>query len=189
MDSVIYKSVRGTWLRDRNEKTKQWWDECLDRKNEDGHPLIVDVTSDKDDPMFMVIDHTFEHLLGLCEDAKDPYGIENVNFSQVGIEDSRWDKYKEQREKCGFDDTELWNLDSTICKFIIPRLKRFREITEGSYPGWCGSWETWACLIDKMIAGFENILDNEITPDDEERYKIITEGMKVFSEDFRSLWY
>ena len=189
MDSVIYKSVRGTSLRDRNEKTKEWWDNCLGKKDEDGHPFIVDVTSDKDDPMFMVIDHTYQQLLYLCEDPKDPYGIENVNFSRVGITDNRWDKYKEQRLKRGFDDTELWNLDNTICEFIIPRLKRFREITEGSYPGWCNSWEEWVVIIDRMIKAFENILDDKITPDDKERNMIIDKGLKEFTEHIYSLWH
>jgi len=31
-------------------------------------------------------------------------------------------KWSKQREKRGFDDTELWNLDVTISKFLVPRL-------------------------------------------------------------------
>lgn len=40
-----------------------------------------------------------------------------------------------QRRTRGFDETELWNLDSTILKFILPRLQAFRESSRFGWPG------------------------------------------------------
>jgi len=56
--------------------------------------------------------------------------IPNVCFSIADqLEDSdKIKKFKEQREERGFDDTEVYNLDSTIARFILPRLKRYKEL-------------------------------------------------------------
>lgn len=56
---------------------------------------------------------------------KDPYGIKNVNFSLIDNTDDRWEDYKKQRLERGFDNSELWSLDSTIAEFVYPRLKAF----------------------------------------------------------------
>ena len=60
---------------------------------------------------------------------KDCFNIPNVNFSICKLSDTRWETFKEQRIKQGFDETECWNLDATICKFIIPRLQYFKDHT------------------------------------------------------------
>jgi len=56
--------------------------------------------------------------------------VPNINFTLIerGEDDERWDKYKKQRLERGFDDSETWSLDSTIVRFIIPRLKRYLEV-------------------------------------------------------------
>lgn len=65
------------------------------------------------------------------------------NFTVVdGISSEREKEYKDQRLECGFDDTELWNLDSTILRFTLPRLCRFKEVTFG-YPPDFESLEHW----------------------------------------------
>ncbi len=40
-----------------------------------------------------------------------------------------------QRRIRGFDDSELWSLDDTILRFILPRLKRFRATDRAGWPG------------------------------------------------------
>ncbi len=40
-----------------------------------------------------------------------------------------------QRRRRGFDDSELWSLDDTILRFILPRLKRFRAAGRAGWPG------------------------------------------------------
>ena len=52
-------------------------------------------------------------------------GIPNICFSLTDKDDKREKKLTKQRLKRGFDDSEMWSLDSTIASFIVPRLKEF----------------------------------------------------------------
>ena len=54
---------------------------------------------------------------------------------------------------------ELWNLDCRIAEFVLPRLRKFREVEDGC-PG-CGEMDThekWMAALDKMILAFEYVL-------------------------------
>ena len=68
-----------------------------------------------------------------------------------------------QRVRWGFSDRDLWNFDTTIAKFMIPRLKRFSKIKH-SYPGWNFetdsemSFEEWTEILSKIINAFEVFL-------------------------------
>lgn len=119
--------------------------------------------------------------------ARDPYGIPNVCFSLVDEEDSRWEEYEKQRLQRGFDDSETWNLDGTITKFIYPRLIAFIEDTKklechpGSIP-----FDTWIGILEDMSKGFELMSqDNEKTEDED---KIIEKALDLFREHFHQLW-
>ena len=66
-----------------------------------------------------------------------------------------------------FKDYETWNLDNTFARFIVPRLKRFRELvaspdTVYGYPVVVGSMELWLEILDKMIWAFEQYIDDYI---------------------------
>lgn len=59
-----------------------------------------------------------------------------------------------------FKDYETWNLDNTFARFIVPRLKRFRELvaspdTVYGYPGTLNNMEEWLEILDKIIWAFE----------------------------------
>ncbi len=41
------------------------------------------------------------------------------------------ERYRNQRESQGFDDTETWHLDRTLALFLIPRLERFIQVNNG----------------------------------------------------------
>lgn len=88
------------------------------------------------------------------EDAKDPYGIKNVNFSCIEPTDDRWEEAKQQRLERGFDYSEMWNLDKTIVEFIRPRLHDFRENHGGCPMGL--TEEQWNEILDKMLYWFDN---------------------------------
>ena len=117
------------------------------------------------------------------EEKFDPINLPNNCFSLAGelkADDERQELFKKQRLERGFDDTELWNLDSTILKFTLPRLKAFQEATCG-YPGDVTADE-WQKILGKMIASIENILNE--TP-------IISEGdegFELFKKYFFALW-
>ena len=80
------------------------------------------------------------------------------------------------------DDTELWNLDVTICKFILPRLKAFAANIQG-VPGDLTE-EQWADILAHMLQSFEAYI--------EEDYVVKTaegkEGFTLFVTYLRHLW-
>ena len=113
----------------------------------------------------------------------DLYQRENVNFSlSLPDTDERREEYKKQRLERGFDDTELWNLDSTIIKFILPRLKAFRENHAG-YPGCLKSDEEWNDILDSMIKYF-----TACEKDDSEDMEFYKDGWDNFCKYFFCLW-
>jgi len=104
--------------------------------------------------------------------------------------------------------SELWNLDVTICDWMIPRLKEFKKINI-AYPGRepMDTPEKWDEALDKMIRAFELLrldpidLDENLEPRDTydynaEKYKRIyekwnaevQEGLNLFAKWFNSLW-
>ena len=113
----------------------------------------------------------------------DPINIPNVNFSIEVDHKEIAEDYKKQRLERGFDDTETWNLDMTISAFIVPRLKRFKEVNDGCPPEL--TEEQWDEAIDKMIKFFEfntddsNFLENN-------PYQ---EGFDLFHKYFFYLWW
>jgi hypothetical protein len=66
--------------------------------------------------------------------------------------------FKKQRIMRGFDDTELWNLDYTMAKYILPRLIEFRKVMNG-YPATIETFEEYAEIVDKMIYAFDHIVN------------------------------
>ena len=116
---------------------------------------------------------------------RDPYGIPNVCFSVIKDDDDRWNEYESQRLERGFDNSELWNLDGTIAKFIYPRLKAFLECSDGVRPSDM-TYEEWKAILEKMVNGFELMASDRIKTDDEEELE--NKALKLFSEYFFTLW-
>lgn len=137
---------------------------------------------------FFVEPSLYDELMELFrKNEKDPYGIPNVCFSLAEPDDDRWEDWEYQRRTRGFDDTELWNLDSTIVKFILPRLKVFRDQCHGT-PGNIiyeiggdeafqkhdeethrKADERWMEILDTIIWSLENY-DNEPECKDREKW-------------------
>lgn len=125
---------------------------------------------------------------------EDTLGKPNINFSCVDDTDSpeQLEFYKKQRLERGFDDTETWNLDVTISKFIVPRLKRYKELNNG-IPAQFKSKEEWDKILDEMIEGFELYedkwrinTDQNLTNLDEYKRK---RAVKLLGEYYFDLWW
>jgi len=87
-----------------------------------------------------------------------------------------------------FDDSELWSLDYTMSCFILPRLKKLKD-TKSGYPSELESHEEWAAIMQKMIDGFQAIVDDERYPAGSMKQKeTIEAGLKLFAEYFQNLW-
>lgn len=89
-----------------------------------------------------------------------------------------------------YDDKELFCLDTTIARFVLPRLMRFKEVSWGrpideetKLPV---SKDEWSDIIDSIIYSMDWIAtDEEVFPEDPER---IQRGLDLFGKHFRSLW-
>ena len=98
--------------------------------------------------------------------------------------------FKKQRKERGWDDSETWSLDSTIAGFVLPRLKRFKEVNCG-FPSLL-SEEKWNEILDHMIYAMEVISDEELhygctlTKKD---WKRVNRGCRLFGKYFQDLWW
>ena len=108
--------------------------------------------------------------------------------------DKRYKRHLKQLKDNGFSDSETWGLDSVIAEFILPRLKRFKEVTNG-FPSTLTEAK-WDAILDDMIFAFEwDLLD------DNDEYEKMSEkekkagwdrynkGIRLFAEYFRELWW
>lgn len=91
----------------------------------------------------------------------------------------------------GFSDRVTWNLDKDISKFILPRLKRFKELNNGFPVGL--TTEQWDEYLDKMILAFEiNMRYHKYDVSQEpskEDWKKFDEGIELFGRYFKDLWW
>lgn len=86
-----------------------------------------------------------------------------------------------------FPDADTASLYSTIAMFILPRLKRFKEMN-GGYPA-NSTEEAWGADLDKMIRAFHlTTIEDEDGGLTEEQYAEIDAGLCVFAEHYRELW-
>lgn len=91
-----------------------------------------------------------------------------------------------QRRMRGWSDDELWSLDHTIAMFILPRLRRFRDYSNG-HPGTLTE-QQWLKKLDDMIYAFSRYEGSDgCCRDDAEpgRYR---QGMAAFAMWFGQLW-
>jgi hypothetical protein len=70
----------------------------------------------------------------------------------------RWCISTYQRTRYGVSDAECWSLESTLTKFILPRLKHFKKINVNSHPANITS-EQWNEILDEIIWTFEYMND------------------------------
>jgi len=98
-------------------------------------------------------------------------------------------RFKQFENEHGFHPYEIWNLNTAIAKYILPRLKAFKKTYSG-YPLGLTE-EKWDDMIDDMIFAFEyevNQWDLE-EPFNKKELKRIEKGFKYFGKYFLSLWY
>lgn len=173
-----YVRVSSDNIKNTNPKTLELWNNAI---AEDEYGDIIPLKEGD----YLVDAVLYARLLEACSYNKDldPYNIPNVNFTLIDREDDRWDEYKKQRLERGFDNSETWSLDSTISKFIEPRLRVFREI-HGGYPGNMTEDE-WDEILYKMIRAFEYINKDETYEHQDE----VKEGLDLFREHFFGLWW
>jgi hypothetical protein len=125
---------------------------------------------------------------------KEHPGLQHRNVNTFGhalrfpAEDERQELWAEQRRDRGFDDTELWGLDDTFARFILPRLKALRQ-QKLEPPSKTMELTRWYSLLDKMIRAFELLLPegggawSRGTLNDRERAQL-QDGLDLFRKYF-----
>jgi len=106
-----------------------------------------------------------------------------AEIKRIGATKKRTKKLLNQYKRQGWCDADTWNLDSTLARLIVPRLKRFRDTTK-SHPGTTKEAE-WNKILDKMIEGFEYAASPEYFGYDG---KQLDEALLLFAKYFRHLW-
>lgn len=103
-------------------------------------------------------------------------------------EDKRQKRWQMEKKEFGFDERTLWDLQSDIATYIIPRLKAFREATGMQTPEELCS-QSWNLILSKMITAFELICQDNVVHDfSQETDQNIKEGLNLFAEYFEELW-
>lgn len=93
-----------------------------------------------------------------------------------------------QRVFRGYDDPGWWDIEISLARWIIPRLKHLREHTHG-YPPGVGGEESWDKILGKIILAFELIVemlgeDTNLPPIRDQ----IDEGLDLFRKWYFNLW-
>lgn len=92
-----------------------------------------------------------------------------------------------QRRTRGWDDGDTWSLDNTIAKFVLPRLKRFKELNNG-FPGEFTSGE-WDKVLDDMIYALTISANGHWNAPDDADWKRVQRGHELFGKYFNDLWW
>lgn len=122
-------------------------------------------------------------------------------------EDMEYEAYDKRNriDKSGFCKSEFWLLDYSLALYIYPRLCEFRnEYAKYGTPGcFCtdedgndkeNGHEEWLAALDKMILSFKYILREPETKEwkdlsYKEQDEVIQEGLNLFAEYYRALWW
>ena len=164
-----------------DELISMMWDKCSDEQK---NKLLGEHMSGQQKEVFK-LDDTFDPLT--C-------GIPNICFSNVSAlrsTDGRITEYKQQRIERGFDSSELWNLDTTVAKFLLPRLEALFDIKNDVHELGGGRSENY----EKMIRTFRAIAtDSSYIGTDGTKLeysksnKAIANGLKIFADELLGMW-
>lgn len=86
-------------------------------------------------------------------------------------------RYQTQRIERGFDDSEIIDLDSTIVKFVLSRIKRFLEIDEKELLN-----------LEQDSSQIQYFKDLRQIISDLENYNHDTTDLTLFFKYFKQLW-
>lgn len=86
-------------------------------------------------------------------------------------------------------DTDTYGLDILLYKWLLPRLKRFRELSNNWPDSKYDTLDDWNNELDKRIAQLEYIVKNYFNYNDKKLPKIINSFNKWLAKDLNDLWW
>lgn len=124
----------------------------MDRTIKKFPPDFFDELSKIDEPVFYRVNKFMDYVL-----SKLPYCLGWMWYHKY------WDVKRYiistyQKIRYGVSDQECWNLDTTIARFILPRLIHFKKMKRVGMPADLTE-EEWETIIDESIWVFDYILD------------------------------
>ena len=112
--------------------------------------------------------------------------IPNICFSLTDKEDKREEKFRKQRLKRGFDESETWCLTTTIANFIIPRLELYDSIADKVFERNSSDKQN----IQDLLKSLKLIVrENGGHIFNEKENQMVEKGLEAFSKIFMSLWW
>jgi len=99
------------------------------------------------------------------------------------LPDDRSARWANERKERRYDERCLWCLDSSICHYIVPRLKEFRKFEADS-----NGDPTWLEILDTMVEGFEIGANYEDIVLSMEEEKKVSRAFELLAENHRGLW-
>lgn len=115
-----------------------------------------------------------------------------ITFIEDGQARQWW--YYWQRNWRGFDASDMWNLDSRILDWLIPRLKRFADDAKGhGWPTMNGKeieYRDGREITEQMVEGFELLKKSYDTDKDlnERGMQKVNLAFNLFKKHFDNLW-
>lgn len=105
----------------------------------------------------------------------------------IYLTDKRRFRWLKEREKYGYDSTDLWSLDITIIKFMIPRLKDLISIRGDTFL----NQDLFILEMNTVVKFFEIYLDFNSSEyiTSKERGEMYDEAFALFVKNFPRLWY
>jgi hypothetical protein len=105
--------------------------------------------------------------------------------------EKRKKRFIKQYEKQGWCDAETWSLDNQFAKWITPRLKRFKQLTNGIPMDL--TEKQWDNILQEMIDGFEFMASDDYYEYGNhiwrEKHEKINKAMDLFTKHIRNLWW
>jgi hypothetical protein len=106
--------------------------------------------------------------------------------------------FKAFKNTYGFSPTEVWSLDYTIARFVLPRLIYFRDNLNGCPSSFiedplnsesCNAGhEKWEEALNKMIKAFYLLANYDWFDYRQKDRETIKEGLELFAKHFTNLW-
>lgn len=111
-----------------------------------------------------------------------------ITLAEVrGNELARQSQFFQERIKYGFDNSDIWNLDSTTIKFLILRLEDLKEFGSSWY--YKGKQVTCREICEDILKGFYLYLEDSYEVNNSKKHKkTIRHSFQVFRDNFRNLW-
>lgn len=105
-------------------------------------------------------------------------------------EDKRQLYYYWQRDRRGFDGSDMWSLDSKIMEWLIPRLEYFAKASRGF--GWpvlkngIIEYSDGSNLTEEMLTGFKIYQEKDSW--DKKDTQLVNRAFNLFKKHFSDLW-